>query len=92
MVDVSAQVRKHATDIRLFRRALFSDSSDSSAWVSSGAPQLMPSLRRLGPIKSASDRHAELGSDGSIVDEAAFTANISATIDGLLEAASVAAA
>ncbi|WP_171010992.1 MULTISPECIES: hypothetical protein [unclassified Microbacterium] len=52
----------------------------------------MPSLRRLGPIKSASDRHAELGSDGSIVDEAAFTANISATIDGLLEAASVAAA
>lgn len=72
MVDVSTQARKHATDIRLFRRALFSHSSDSSAWVSSGDPRLMPSLRRLGPIKSVTDRHAELTVVGDTVDQAAM--------------------
>lgn len=72
MVDVSTQARKHATDIRLFRRALFSHTSDSSGWVSTGDIKLMPELRRLGPVRSVTDRHAELTVVGDTTDQSAM--------------------
>ncbi|MGF6823644.1 hypothetical protein M2317_002557 [Microbacterium sp. ZKA21] len=68
MIDVTSVARKHATDIRVFRRKLFSEEADSTAWVSSGDTSKMPELRPLGPLKSVTDRHAELTIIGDIVD------------------------
>lgn len=72
MVDVRTQARKHATEIRQFRRDLFPHISDSSAWVSTGDIKLMPELRRLGPVKSVTDRHAELTIVGDTTDQSAM--------------------
>lgn len=67
MVDVKFQARKHENEIRAFRRYLFSDAADSSAWVSSGDIGSMPTLQRVGPVRSVTDRHAELTIVGDMV-------------------------
>ncbi len=72
MVDVKSQARKHATEIRVFRRDLFSHTSDSSDWVATGDVNLMPELRRLGPVRSVTDRHAELTVVGDTTDQSAM--------------------
>lgn len=89
MVDVRVQARKHANDIRIFRRGLFSVASDSSAWVSSADIELMPNLRGLGPIKSVTDRHAELTVVGDTTDQSAMLED--PTREGVIITLSVAA-
>ena len=60
VVDVSPQARKHDAELRAFRRRLFSESADSTAWVGSRGAAQMPQLQPLGPVKSVTDRHAVL--------------------------------
>ncbi|GAB3631681.1 hypothetical protein GCM10027421_10340 [Microbacterium shaanxiense] len=89
MIDVTIPARKHATDIRVFRRALFSEETDSTTWVRSGDISKMPSLRPLGPLKSVTDRHAELTVIGDVVDQQALLGDVAS--DGMVVTLSVAA-
>lgn len=89
MVDVKFQARKHENEIRTFRRYLFSDAADSSAWVGSGDVDSMPTLQRVGPVKSVTDRHAELTIVGDMVDQAVMLDNPERT--GMILTLSVAA-
>jgi hypothetical protein len=89
MVDIAAQVRKHDAEIRAFRLALFGQSADSSAWVSSGDPAQMHRPPRLGPVKSVTDRHAELTIVGDMTEQSALLEDPAR--DGLVLTLSVAA-
>lgn len=70
MADVRLQARKHDSELRSFRRRLFAAESDSTAWVGSGYVSQMAQLLRFGPVKSVTDRHAELTVVADTVDQA----------------------
>lgn len=76
MVDLRPLTRKHETEIRAFRRYLFTDAADSTATIAaddgialilSGKSQ---TLQRFGPVKSVTDRHAELTIVADVVEQA----------------------
>lgn len=71
MLNLKTQVRKHAAEIRSFRRNLFSHHADASDWLRTGDPSQMARIARLGPINSVVNRHAELTFVGDNADQAA---------------------
>lgn len=76
MVDLSTMTRKHDAEIRAFRRYLFTDEADSTATIASadGVAAVLSdnhyAPRRFGPVKSVTDRHAQLTIVADVVDQA----------------------
>lgn len=75
MIDLRPLTRKHDAEIRAFRRYLFTDEADSTATIAAddGIAKILSgesqALRRFGPVKSLTDRHAQLTIVADVVDQ-----------------------
>ena len=76
MVDLRPLIRKHHAEIRTFRRYLFTDAADSTTTIAAedGLAMILSresqTLQRLGPVKSLTDRHAQLTIVADVVEQA----------------------
>lgn len=75
MVDLRPLIRKHEAEIRAFRRYLFTDAADSTATIAAedGIARILSggsqTLQRFGPVKSVTDRHAQLTIVADVVEQ-----------------------
>lgn len=78
MVDLRTLTRKHDSEIRAFRRYLFTDEADSTSAIVSDTEFAKvlsgdrPGPQRFGPVNSVTDRHAALTVVADLVDQAAM--------------------